>query len=239
VGNGHNLLTDRVYVTLKNAIQSWQLLPGDSLIESRLASELQVSKTPVRESLARLAQDGLAQAAPYRSYKVADLSAADAQSIMELRAVLEGLAARRACERFAAEDRAQVVALTQAAATAAEEERWRDTSDLVHQVHQMVVDGCGDMRLQNFIGVLNGQYERARRVLPLDAQRLRRSMAEHNDLAAAIATGQSVMAEQVMRMHLMSMVDSVRQGVADLLVEAVRHDTAEPPPLSLNPDPPA
>ena len=82
-------LERRVYERLRDDIASGLLRQGDQLVEARLASDLGVSKTPVREALIRLQRDGLVEIEPYRGARVLELSPDDVRQILELRELLE------------------------------------------------------------------------------------------------------------------------------------------------------
>jgi DNA-binding GntR family transcriptional regulator len=97
-GNGKIVpaqLERRVYERLRDDIVSGLLRPGDQLVEARLASELGVSKTPVREALIRLQRDGLVSIEPYRGARVLEPSAGDIREIRDLRELLECHIARQ------------------------------------------------------------------------------------------------------------------------------------------------
>ncbi len=88
-------LERRVYQRLRDDIAAGLLRPGDQLVEARLASELGVSKTPVREALIRLQRDGLVQIEPYRGARVREPSPDDVRETLELRELLECHIARQ------------------------------------------------------------------------------------------------------------------------------------------------
>jgi DNA-binding GntR family transcriptional regulator len=88
-------LERRVYERLRDEIVSASLRPGDQLVEARLASDLGVSKTPVREALIRLQRDGLVEIEPYHGARVLNPSPEDVLEILELRGLLESHIARR------------------------------------------------------------------------------------------------------------------------------------------------
>lgn len=87
-------LGDDVYQILWSRIVSRDLHPGDKLSDLRLSNELGVSRTPVREALHRLLQDGVIRAEPNRGFFVTSFSARDIEEIFEIRAALEALALR-------------------------------------------------------------------------------------------------------------------------------------------------
>ena len=91
-------MTDAVYEQLKTAIVELRIPPGAPLREADIAQGLSVSKTPVREALGRLEQDGLVTLNSFRSATVTEYTARDLQEIYELREIIEVAAARAAAE---------------------------------------------------------------------------------------------------------------------------------------------
>src|SRR5215212_4764712 len=82
-------LGESVYQLLWDRILDRRLHPGEKLSDLHLSDELGVSRTPVREALNRLVQDGIVQAEPNRGFYVASFSTQDIEEIYELRAALE------------------------------------------------------------------------------------------------------------------------------------------------------
>jgi DNA-binding GntR family transcriptional regulator len=91
-------MTDAVYEQLKTAIVELRIPPGAPLREAEIAQGLSVSKTPVREALGRLEQDGLVTLNSFRSAVVTEYTARDLREIYELREIIEVAAARAAAE---------------------------------------------------------------------------------------------------------------------------------------------
>ncbi|PSL18175.1 GntR family transcriptional regulator [Shimia abyssi] len=85
-----------VYETLLNHIQEGQLAPGDRLRETDLAARLGVSRTPIREAIRQLEADGLVTHLPRQGASIRRLEYAEVIELYEMRAVLEGTAARMA-----------------------------------------------------------------------------------------------------------------------------------------------
>jgi DNA-binding GntR family transcriptional regulator len=91
-------LVDQVRDALLEEIASGALAPGDRIIQEQIAQALGVSRQPVQQALALLRNQGMLQDAPGRGLLVAPLDPRHVQHIYDMRAVLEGLAARRAAE---------------------------------------------------------------------------------------------------------------------------------------------
>jgi DNA-binding GntR family transcriptional regulator len=93
------IVNQSVYEALKRQILDNQLRPGTKLGHQELAESLGVSRTPVRESLERLYQEGLVVRVPNRGYYVAEISAEEARQLYETREALEVYELRRSFER--------------------------------------------------------------------------------------------------------------------------------------------
>lgn len=98
-------LTKRATYELRQRILQGGLPGGTRLYEVALSEELQISRTPVREAMSRLAEEGLLERAPGGGFQVRSFSLDDVLDAIELRGVLEGTAARMAAERGAAPER--------------------------------------------------------------------------------------------------------------------------------------
>lgn len=93
------ILNETIYNAIKQRIFAGQLRPGQKLTHQDLAEALSVSRTPVRESLERLYQEGFVLRVPNRGYYVAEIDAEEARELYETREALEVYELRRAFER--------------------------------------------------------------------------------------------------------------------------------------------
>ena len=91
-------LYEQVYQALRSAILTGQLAPGDRLVETQLAEWLQVSRTPLREALRQIQQEGLATADVSGGLRVTTITATDAADLYDCRLALECLAVAGACQ---------------------------------------------------------------------------------------------------------------------------------------------
>jgi DNA-binding GntR family transcriptional regulator len=92
-------LHEQVYEAVRTRILSGQVRPGERLVETQLAQELQVSRTPLREALRKLQQEGLLAAEVGGGLRVATLSIQDAIELYDCRLALEGFAIAAACQQ--------------------------------------------------------------------------------------------------------------------------------------------
>ena len=93
-------LRDVVFSTLREAILKGELQPGERLMELQLASKLGVSRTPIREAIRMLEQEGLAVTMPRKGAEVARMTLKDMEDVLEVREALDELAARIACAKI-------------------------------------------------------------------------------------------------------------------------------------------
>ena len=194
----------RAYLELREDIVEGRLTPGTPVGEVELAARLGVSRTPVREALARLTADGLVRTLSPRSSVVADISAADVRELFHLRIAVECALARLAARRRDHETFAQVTQeieaarrldLTDPAAQAAYQE-------LVAALDAAVVAAAASDYLARSLDGVRLHVRRLRRLSRDHAGRLHRSVEEHLAIARAITEGDETLAEAATTVHL-------------------------------------
>ncbi|MER7369787.1 GntR family transcriptional regulator [Nonomuraea wenchangensis] len=189
---------------LRSLILGGQYAPGDRLAEVELAEALGVSRTPVREALRRLAAEGLVELVANKGARVVEYPRDDLESIFELRARIEGLAARQAALAAAPEDADRLHAI----AVELREHADRDDLDAVYRLnadfHQGLVRLGGSTLLAQQISMLIHSPVLLRTYGSFDKEAMDRSTGHHLEIAAAVRAGDPEWAEAVMRAHLFS-----------------------------------
>jgi DNA-binding GntR family transcriptional regulator len=142
---------DRIYQALRHEILTLGLVPGRVLVEGALARRFRASKTPVREALACLAQDGLVEILPRRGYLVTAVTVRDLHELFELRAALEGQAAELAAGRITAEELAALERLLVAPETLVERRTLRRFLDRNRRFHLAIARASRNGRLERLI----------------------------------------------------------------------------------------
>lgn len=204
---------EQVYDALLAAITNGQLQPNERLIQDELAARLGVSRQPVQQALLLLRNDGLVRDAAGRGLIVAPFEIDAARDLYEIRAVLEGLAAKLAAERGAARAAAagaQLLKAGRAAVEAASVSRMI-AADL--KFHQLLYDLSGNALIQE---TTQTHWLHMRRVmgevLMLD-DTPRQIWDEHEAILAAVAAGDAAAAERLGRAHI---TDAARVFLARL-----------------------
>lgn len=213
-------LADQVYKTLREYLGSHVIRPGQPLQEASLALRLGVSRTPVREALARLLSEGLI-AVEGRSFMVPILSDADVDEIYQLRGILEPaalvLVARTGAEPAALQDLAEALAQAQAADVANDAEAFGEANARFHQTWQAQVHNS---RLIRAIDLYAG-HVRYLRVLTLGSVAARKAaLAGMKNILSALKKRDAVAAQRVMGEHLEAARKFLRLALDDIATEA-------------------
>jgi DNA-binding GntR family transcriptional regulator len=216
------------YESIKGAILSFRLQPGANLVESDLARQLAISKTPVRDALLRLEKEGFISKIPYTGYYVAEISRKSVEDIFQIRAVLEGLAVRLAIPLFQDSDQAKAQQIIQSHREAAEAGDIKTASQLNHQFHELILNRSDNERLLQILANLDDHLQRYRILSNYQTGRLQKSVTEHQRILAAIAQHQADLAEQEVRAHLLSVLsDLEHQDFTELLSQISVNGGAE------------
>ena len=199
---GRGRLTERAYAYVRDGILRGQFPVGRPLAESEIAASLQQSRTPVRQALGLLLQEGLVEVGPRRQLVVRGFTANHRAEILMLREALEGLAVRRACEVMEIEDVDYLRLLLIRQRRAAEDGREDDFIDLDEEFHLKIAEGA---RLPILHGVL-GQLRGFVRVVRLGAHRppsvLAQVVREHEGIVDAVERRDEGRALAALRDHL-------------------------------------
>jgi DNA-binding GntR family transcriptional regulator len=207
-----------VYDALRDAIINTELEPGQQISENEIADKLGVSRTPVREALARLRDDQLVQIVPQLGTFVSRISVAGVDDAQFLRVALECSAIRLAAERA---DAADVSAL---GALITRQELASDTSDasaffvLDDELHSTLCELSGRPIAWTIVARANGHLNRVRRLSLAEPRYIAEMIDEHKAVVEAVGQGNPDAAERALRHHL-------RMVLSDL--PTIRHNHPE------------
>ena len=196
--------SDTAYETIRGLILSGELGSGEALGEEALAERCGVSRTPVRDALRRLEAEMLVRRTDSQRSFVADWSIDDVADAFELRAMLEGMAARRAAERIdevALErlKRANTAVRKAVTGGAADTEAFLEAN---REFHAGILEAAASPRLSAMLTALIEQPVVWRTAQHYGRDAFRRSLSEHDDLLAAFARRDGAWAEAVMQAHI-------------------------------------
>jgi DNA-binding GntR family transcriptional regulator len=215
--------TSRVYVELRELIVRGRLAPGSRIIETELASRLDVSRTPVRAALQRLTQEGYVMgvgSAKQVRLSVSPLTEEDARELFEIVGDLEGIAARRLARAPLEKREALVRELGDVDAELLEAARSVPPVpdrifDLFTRFHNRLVAAGAGPRLAALHRSVKPQADRYRRLYSTtQVARIHASVEEHGAILSAIEEGDAAAASKAVRTNW--------RNAADRLGEAIR-----------------
>ncbi len=210
-------LRDQTYDIIKNMIIVREIEPGKKINEEQLAKEIRVSRTPIREALCRLENEGIVRIIPRRGAFVADLNEINVSEILLIREVLEGLVARLATENMDEKTLDKLKKALDKVNTTSEEDR-----DLVTYTrsevdfHASLLSASNNQMLKSMMEIVNAHLQIIRLRTVVIPERAQKTVKEHHQILKAIEIGDAHDAEELMRKH----VRSVRE-VALRNIEAI------------------
>jgi DNA-binding GntR family transcriptional regulator len=201
-------LTERAYQAISTAITSMELKPGEALTQDRLARWLSISRTPVREALRRLEQDGIIQAMPGRGLVVTELTTKDVEDMLDLLGLLDAHAAYLAAQRRTDEQAERLSIVARDLLAAAERHDVDAWSIADKPYHEIVLTASGNRLLSQTIQDVRRRLHRITINSATRPERLLACTHEHLQVADAIARGDADSAAALMREHIEAMSQS-------------------------------
>ncbi len=200
--HGHRTEADRAYAAIKSDLLSLKLRPGSIIQEEVLALQLGLSRTPVREALHRLGQEGLVRTLPKKGTIVADISLDDVREVFQVRLAVEPLAARLAAEVMPREEIHRLIELHSAPRESTDE---FPTGD--RELHRSIARHCGNRRLGSFLESL---MDETTRILHMsNPAALALGHEHHLRILQAMEARDGATAEQIMREHILTLQRSL------------------------------
>jgi len=210
-------LKDKAYNAIKGAILALKLKPGDPLVESDLAQQLGISKTPVRDALLELEREGFVTKILFKGTYVTEITLKDVRQVFQVRAVLEGLAARLAAPLFSAEELEEAEKILAAAEAALAEGDIVLCSEHGRRFHNLIINKADNQRLQSITRNLDDHLQRFRLLSDQISGRLNKSLKEHRKVLEALRRRDPIAAEKAMQGHLSSVLQDLSEEGEDTI----------------------
>lgn len=195
-------LRDVVFESIRGAIISGELKPGERLMEVQLAGKLGVSRTPVREAIRKLELEGLVVMAVRKGAYVADLSIKEITDVLELREALEGLAAGLAADRITEAEiiELQTIAIDFDKALLSDNMEQMVIKDV--EFHDKIFKATRNERLVQLTNNLREQVQRFREMHIYNYNKSKELSTEHYAISNAIAKRDVDQAEKMAKKHI-------------------------------------
>jgi DNA-binding GntR family transcriptional regulator len=195
-------LKEAVYQRLKDSIVRGEIPPGSKIVETLISRKLGVSRTPLREAINRLEQDGLVKLIPRRGTFVHTQSVAEIIESLEIREVLEGLAARLAAAHTPPDIIQKMKGCFDDFSPNTVEKSIQNYALQNVRFHHLVIQASQNRRLITLIRNLYDQMDMVRLHTIVLPGRAKKSLAEHWMLIRLIEKKQGDQAEELLRAHI-------------------------------------
>jgi DNA-binding GntR family transcriptional regulator len=204
-------LAEQAYASLRTLILDRKISAGSPLQEGRLADELRISRTPMREALVRLAGEGLLVRRDARSYAVRALGTKEYFDCMRAREIIECEAIALAVDKIteAQLDELEADLKTLDAGVHDEIEHWHFDD----RFHQLISSASGNVVLPRLVEELRVNARLFRLHSPLHRQR--ENPEEHGEIISALRARDPERARAAMRAHLRSLQEDVKRALVD------------------------
>ncbi len=200
---GRPFESDRVHAWLRQSILGVTIVPGAALVESEIAARFGTSRTPVREALLRLAEEGLVDIRPQRGTYVSRMNLARLEEALFLRDAVEGAVLRRL-----AGSPAHVTVARQLGEYVDRHEAAVDRRDVSATLdgdaafHLALVQACGMPGLWDVVGKARDLHHRVRALAAPEEPNARAALADHRGIVRALRSGNGDLAHRRLSVHL-------------------------------------
>lgn len=195
-------LRDVVFNTLRQAILTGELKPGERLMEIHLANRLGVSRTPIREAIRKLELEGLVTMIPRRGAEVAQITEKSMNDVLEVRRAVDALCVELACDRITGEE---LQALKTACDAFEQAVRTKDVKKIAKadvDLHDIIVQATGNKRLIQLVNNLSEQMYRYRFEYIKDFTQHEKLVEEHRIIYESIVKKDKETACEAAKMHI-------------------------------------
>ncbi|MGL4606089.1 MAG: GntR family transcriptional regulator [Eubacteriaceae bacterium] len=202
-------LREIVFETIRRAIITGELKPGQRLMEVQLAEEMGVSRTPVRESIRKLELEGLVKMVPRKGAYVTPMSVNDLKEMMEIRRALEGLAAELAAKNASKEEVEELYLANKKFGEAALKNDEEGIINYDMDIHEIIYRASGNMKLLQMINSLREQMQRFRAEYVHRIEDKTPLVNQHMEIIKMIESRDGTSAKSAANEHIFSTGDSM------------------------------
>lgn len=207
-------LRDVVFNTLRESILHGELKPGERLIEVALAEQLGVSRTPIREAIHKLEQEGLVNMIPRRGAQVASISEKNVHDVLEVRKALERLAAELAVARITPQEKIRLRQAETEFCASVGDKNLAVIAQKDEAFHDAIYEATKNHKLQFVINNLREQMYRFRLEYIKDEKSRKLLVEEHRSIADAIIRSDIDTAVAASEVHIENQQKAILKNLA-------------------------
>lgn len=206
-------LRDVVFQTLREAILRGDLQPGERLMEIQLANKLGVSRTPIREAIHMLEQEGLVVTIPRKGAEVAKMTLKDMEDVLEIREALDVLAAQLACGRITEEGLAELKDKKKDFELSLKSADVKKIAEADVRFHDVIYEATGNPKLVNLLSNLREQIYRYRVEYLKNDQNYPALLQEHKAIYHALVERDESLITQAVQIHVRNQATAVKEVI--------------------------
>ena len=208
-------LRDVVFKTLREAILRGDLKPGERLMELQLASKLGVSRTPIREAIRMLEQEGLAVTVPRKGAEVARMTLKDMEDVLEIREALDELAAQIACERISSEQMNRLMDTKKEFERILASGEVKEIADVDVKFHDIIYEATDNAKLVYLLNNLREQLFRYRVEYLKNPENYPALIQEHEAIVSALEARDKAKVTEAMHEHVTNQAVAVKAVIQE------------------------
>lgn len=195
----HLTLRESILETIRDAIMTGILKPGEKVAEPELAERFGISRTPIREAFRQLESEGYLTVIPRKGAVVASFSQKDVEEFYAIKSILEGYAARRACEYLTTREIDKLQTINDKLRHLADESDIKHFFKIHNDFHELFIKAANNEKLHDQILNLVNKFQRLRFASLSLPGRMRISVQEHDKIIEAFRRRDADLAEQLVR----------------------------------------
>jgi len=195
----HLTLREKILETIREAIISGALKPGEKVAEPELAERFGISRTPIREAFRQLESEGYLTVSPRKGAVVVSFSQKDVEEFYAIKSILEGYAARRACENLSDKEIDRLQNINEKLRALSGNGDIKNFFKIHNDFHDLFIKAADNDKLYELISNLVGKFQRLRIASLSLPGRMKVSVEEHEKIIDAFRKRNPVLSEKLVR----------------------------------------
>lgn len=213
--NAYLPLRDVVFHTLREAILKGDLRPGERLMELQLASKLGVSRTPIREAIRMLEQEGLAVTIPRKGAEVAKMTEKDMEDVLQIREALDELAVQVACDKMTAQQLKELTLAMKNFENAIQAGKLKKIIEYDVEFHDIIYRATDNPKLVTLLNNIREQIYRYRVEYLKGKENYPMLVREHEEIVTALKLKNKERVADAMRSHIRNQAEAVKNIIQE------------------------
>jgi len=206
-------LHDELLERIRQMIVDGDLVPGEKVPEKDLCERFGVSRTPLREALKVLANDGLVTLTPNRGAMIADLTLEGLEEAFPIMGALEALSGEMACANITDAEIEEIRKLHKKMIAHYETRELKPYFRTNQEIHEMILAAAGNQTLSSLYRGLEGRIRQARYLANMSTTRWTQAVQEHEQIISALQARNGAELAKILKSHLANKFETVKEAL--------------------------